>query len=318
MKEFLQMVDNTSPHNVSANADQSMIHLVNKAYEAFLPAQSKLDKINDALDTDLQVTLVDEKKANDQLREIRLSSKQLREKENNLQGDVRETEKQVDRERVNHNEAISFAQKKKDQLEEAKSKSPLKVLGGALIGGLVVAAGPFGIIGVGVAAVAGAGVGGTVAYADIEQADKAVDEAWSAKRRAEERLESKERDLRKVKLDLEGLEKQQRGKSEELKMIERRKEEKEQRKEKLANLSGSVKRFITLVDTTTSRTEMMAKEANGELPDIAAMMVPLKAIVSDICESLTNSCLLSGHVDFSCTEIQKMKDMSLGDIDLWA
>ena len=318
MKEFLQMVDNTSPHNVSANADQSMIHLVNKAYEAFLPAQSKLDKINDALDTDLQVTLVDEKKANDQLREIRLSSKQLREKENNLQGDVRETEKQVDRERVNHNEAISFAQKKKDQLEEAKSKSPLKVLGGALIGGLVVAAGPFGIIGVGVAAVAGAGVGGTVAYADIEQADKAVDEAWSAKRRAEERLEGKQRDLRKVKLDLEGLEKQQTGKSEELKMIERRKEEKKQRKEQLANLSGSVKSFITLVDTTTSRAEMMAKEANGELPDIAAMMVPLKAIVSDICESLTNSCLLSGHVDFSCTEIQKMKDMSLGDIDLWA
>ena len=315
MKEFLQMVDNTSPHNVSANADQSMIHLVNKAYEAFLPAQSKLDKINDALDTDLQVTLVDEKKASDQLKEIRLSSKQLREKGNNLQGDVRETEKLVDRERVNHNEAISFAQKKKDQLEEAKSKSPLKVLGGALIGGLVVAAGPFGIIGVGVAAVAGAGVCGTVAYADIEQADKAVDEAWSAKRRAEERLESKQRDLRKVKLDLEGLEKQQRGKSEELKMIDRRKEEKEQRKEKLANLSGSVKRFITLVDTTTSRTEMMAKEANGELPDIAAMMVPLKAIVSDICESLTNSCLLSGHVDFSCTEIQKMKDMSLGDID---
>ena len=309
------MVDNTSPHNVSANADQSMIHLVNKAYEAFLPVQSKLDKINDALDTDLQVTLVDEKKANDQLKEIRLSSKQLREKGNNLQGDVRETEKLVDRERVNHNEAISFAQKKKDQLEEAKSKSPLKVLGGALIGGLVVAAGPFGIIGVGVAAVAGAGVCGTVAYADIEQADKAVDEAWSAKRRAEERLESKQRDLRKVKLDLEGLEKQQRGKSEELKMIDRRKEEKEQRKEKLANLSGSVKRFITLVDTTTSRTEMMAKEANGELPDIAAMMVPLKAIVSDICESLTNSCLLSGHVDFSCTEIQKMKDMSLGDID---
>ena len=312
------MVDNTSPHNVSANADQSMIHLVNKAYEAFLPAQSKLDKINDALDTDLQVTLVDEIKANEQLTEIMVSSKQLREKENNLQGDVRETEKQVDRERVNHNEAISFAQKKKDQLEEAKSKSPLKVLGGALIGGLVVAAGPFGIIGVGVAAVAGAGVGGTVAYADIEQADKAVDEAWSAKRRAEERLEGKQRDLRKVKLDLEGLEKQQTGKSEELKMIERRKEEKKQRKEQLANLSGSVKRFITLVDTTTSRAEMMAKEANGELPDIAAMMVPLKAIASDICETLTNSCLLSGHVDFSCTDIQKMKNMSSGDIDQWA
>lgn len=101
-------------------------------------------------------------------------------------------------------------------------------------------------------------------------------------------------------------------------MIERRKEEKKQRKEQLANLSGSVKSFVTLVDTTTSRTEMMAKEANGELPDIAAMMVPLKAIASDICETLTNSCLLSGHVDFSCTDIQKMKNMSSGDIDQWA
>lgn len=101
-------------------------------------------------------------------------------------------------------------------------------------------------------------------------------------------------------------------------MIERRIQEIKQRKEQSASLSGSVKRFFTLVDTTTSRTEMMAKEANGELPDIEAMMVPLKAIASDICESLTNSCLLSGHVDFSFTEIQKMKDMSLGDIDQWA
>ena len=165
------------------------------------------------MDTDLQVTLVDEIKANEQLTEIMVSSKQLyiREKVNNPQGDVRETEKQVDRERVNLNEAISFAQKKKDELEEAKNKSPLKVVGGALIGGLV--AGPFGIIGAGVGAVAGAGVCGTVAYADIEQADKAVDEAWSAKRRAEERLESKQRDLRKVKLDLEGLKKQGRKKA---------------------------------------------------------------------------------------------------------
>lgn len=310
------MVDNTL-HKISANADQSMMHLVNEAYEAFLPAQSKLDKINDALDTDLQVTLVDEIKANDQLTEIRLSSKQLREKENNLQGDVRETERQVDRERVNLKEAISFAQKKKDQLEEAKNKSPLQVVGGALIGGLV--AGPFGIIGAGVGTVAGAGVGGTVAYADIEQAYKAVDEAFSAKRRVEERLESKQRDLRKVKLDLEGLEKQQGRISEELKMIERRKEEKKQIKEQLANLTGFVKSFITLVDTTTSRTEMMAKEANGELPDIAAMIVPLKAIASsDICETLTNNSLLSGHVDFSCAEIQKMKNVSSGDIDQWA
>lgn len=55
------MTDNT-PHNVSA-ANQRMMHdLVNKAYEAFVPALSELDKINDAFDKELQVILVDEKK----------------------------------------------------------------------------------------------------------------------------------------------------------------------------------------------------------------------------------------------------------------
>lgn len=302
------MADNT-PHNISAASQRMMHDLVNKAYEAFVPALSELDKINDAFDKELQVTLVDEKKANDQLTEIGVTLKQLREKGNTLQQDVLEAEKQAERERVNLNEAISFAKKKEDQLEEAKKKSALKAVGGTLIG--LVVGGPAG-------AVIGAGVGGTVAYADIEQARKAVDTARDAKRRAEERLEGKQRNLRKVKSDLEGLEKQQREKTEELKMIERRIQEIKQRKEQSASLSGSVKRFFTLVDTTTSRTEMMAKEANGELPDIEAMMVPLKAIASDICESLTNSCLLSGHVDFSFTEIQKMKDMSLGDIEQWA
>ena len=297
------MADNT-PHNISA-ANQRMMHdLVNKAYEAFVPALSELDKINDAFDKELQVTLVDEKKAYDQLTEIGVTLKQLQQKGNTLQQDVLEAEKQAERERVNLNEAISFAKKKEDQLEEAKKKSALKAVGGTLIG--LVVGGPAG-------AVIGAGVGGTVGYADIEQARKAVDTARDAKRRAEERLEGKQRDLRKVKSDLEGLGKQQREKSEELKMIERRIQEIKQRKEQSASLSGSVKSFFTLVDTTTSRTEMMAKEANGELPDIEAMMVPLKAIASDICESLTNSCLLSGHVDFSFTEIQKMNDMSLGD-----
>lgn len=306
MKEFsLQMVDKT-PYDISAATQRMMHDLVNKAYEAFLPAQSELDKINDAFDKDLQVTLVNEKIASDQLTEIRVTLEQLRQKRNTLQQDVLEAENQANRERVNLNEAISFAQKKENQLRETKTKSTLKAVGGILIGAVV--GGPAG-------AVIGAGVGGTVAYVDIEQAKKAVDTAKDAKRSAEERLEGKQRDLRKVKSDLEGLEKQQREKSEELKMLERHKQEIKQRKESLASLSGSVKRFFTLVDTTTSRTEMMAKEANGELPDIAAMMIPLKATAADICEALTNSCLLSGHVDFSFPEIQ---NMSSGHIDQWA
>ena len=299
------MVDKT-PYDISAATQRMMHDLVNKAYEAFLPAQSELDKINDAFDKDLQVTLVNEKKASDQLTEIRVTLEQLREKRNTLQQDVLEAEKQANRERVNLNEAISFAQTKENQLRETETISTLKAVGGILIGAVV--GGPAG-------AVIGAGVGGTVAYVDIEQARKAVDTAKDAKRRAEERLEGKQRDLRKVKSDLEGLENQQREKSEKLKMLERHKQEIKQRMEQLASLSGSVKRFFTLVDTTTSRTEMMAKEANGELPDIAAMMIPLKAIAADICEALTNSCLLSGHVDFSFREIQ---NMSSGDIDQWA
>ena len=215
------MVDNT-PHDINA-ASQRMRHdLVNKAYEASLPAQSELDKINDAFDKDLQVTLVDQIKANDQLTEIRVTLKQLR---------VLEAEKQADREHVSLNEAISFARKKEDQLIEAQTKSTLKAVGGTLTG--LGVGGPAG-------AVIGADVGGTVAYADIEHARKAVDTARDNKRRVEERLQGNERDLRKVKSDLEGLEKQQREISEELKMLERRKQEIKQRKEQLASLSGYI------------------------------------------------------------------------------
>ena len=97
------MADN-APHNISAASQRMMHDLVNKAYEAFVPAQSELDKINDAFDKDLQVTLVDEKKANDQLTEIGVTLKQLREKGNTLQQDVLEAEKQAERESVNLNE----------------------------------------------------------------------------------------------------------------------------------------------------------------------------------------------------------------------
>ena len=305
MKDLVQMV-NTS-HKISAATQRMMYDLVNKVYEAFLPAQSYLHKTNVELDNDLQSTLVDEKTANDQLTELGVTLKQLREKENTPKLDLLELEKRVDRERVDLNEAISFAQTKKVPLEKAKNTSPLKAVGSALIG--LPVGGPAGLA-------IGACVGGTVAYADLE---KAVDAAQDAKRRAEQRLEHNQRELRNVKSDLEELEKLKREKSEQLKMIEKRKQEIKQRKEQLASLIGSVKSFITLVDTTTSRAEMMAKEVNGELPDIAAIMVPLKAIASDICEkTLTNKCLFSGHVEFSFTEIEKMKNMSPGDIDQWA
>ena len=80
-----------------------------------------------------------------------------------------------------------------------------------------------------------------------------------------------------------------------------------------------------LVGTTTSRTKMMAIEANGELPDIEAMIVPLTAIAGDLSEaSLSNSRLLSGNIDMKVIGCKirvitskTMKAILPGDIDQW-
>lgn len=69
------LVVGNTPHDISANATQrikpDLSSLVNKAYKAFLLAQSKLNKINNALDNDLEEILVEEKMPMTRLEKLR-------------------------------------------------------------------------------------------------------------------------------------------------------------------------------------------------------------------------------------------------------
>lgn len=320
LEVFLQTVGNT-PHDISANAAErikpDLSSLVNKAYKAFLLAQSKLNKMNNALDNDLEEILVEEKNANDQIRETQVTLQQLKEKEKNLQGEVLKVEKQVAMERANLKQASAIAEIKENRLNESKKVGVGMVAGYALIGSLFGPVGAF--IGGAIATFPAAGI--------VINATQAVEETSARKKSTEERLETKESHLTNVKTNLKESEKQERKKSEKLETLESRKKEIKQIQKQLACLNEPVKKFTTLMTTTESRTEMMAIEANGELPDIEAMMVPLMAIASDLSETAftIENGLLYGHVDFKGigSKIQKitsktMKMLTSDDIDQWA
>ena len=173
----------------------------------------------------------------------------------------------------------------------------------------------------------GSAVASPPAAENVLNAKRAVEEALARKSRVEGRLEAKKRDLANVKTNLEESEKLERKESEELEKHETSKKEIKETQKQLACLSEQVKRFTTLMDTTESRTGMMAIEANDELPDIEAMMIPLMAIASDLSETTftIDSCLLAGDVDFKgigskikMITSKTMKRLTSDDIDQWA
>ena len=111
--------------------------------------------------------------------------------------------------------------------------------------------------------------------------------------------------------------------------MERLKAKKEQIKksqERLAKLNDSFKSCTTLVDTTASRAKPMADEAHCKLPDIEAMVLPLKAIAGDIAKaSLCHTHVLSGRVDMKgigakikAITSKAEKSVSSSEIDQWA
>lgn len=115
-------------------------------------------------------------------------------------------------------------------------------------------------------------------------------------------------------------------KSKELETIKLRKEEIKDSQRRLGRLNESIKRCAMLVGTTTTRANMMAIEANGELPDIEAMIVPLTAIAGDLSEaSLSNSRLLYGNIDMKAIGCKMrvitsktLEAISPGDMDQWS
>ena len=114
-------------------------------------------------------------------------------------------------------------------------------------------------------------------------------------------------------------------KSKDLEAIKLRKKEIKDTQNRLGRLSESIKNCAMLVGTTTTRANMMAIEANGELPDIKAMIVPLTAMAGDLSEaSLSNSRLLSGNINMEVIGCKikvitskTLKAISPGDTDQW-
>ena len=164
-----------------------------------------------------------------------------------------------------------------------------------------------------------------VHHAAISSAREAVDEASDQVTRTQRRYATKETELRKLKDEQDEQEKVQRSRCEELELLKAKKEQVKKSQESLAKLNYSIKSCTTFVDTTASRAQMMADEAHGKLPDIEAMVLPLKAIAGDIAEaSLCDTRLLSGRVDMKgigakikAITSKAEKSVTCSEVDQW-
>ena len=164
-----------------------------------------------------------------------------------------------------------------------------------------------------------------VHHAAVSSAKEAVDEASDQVTRTQRRYATKETELRKLKDEQDEQEKVQRSRCEELELLKAKKEQVKKSQESLAKLNYSIKSCNTFVDTTASRAKMMADEAHGKLPDIEAMVLPLKAIAGDIAEaSLCDTRLLSGRVDMKgigakikAITSKAEKSVTCSEIDQW-
>ncbi|KAL9981964.1 hypothetical protein ACROYT_G010736 [Oculina patagonica] len=161
---------------------------------------------------------------------------------------------------------------------------------------------------------------------DIENAERAVSEASTQLTRTRDRIDDKKSELSNLANEKEKQRKNHKAKSKELEMVKLRKEEIKYSQARLARLNESIKSCAMLVGTTTTRANMMAIEANDELPDIELMIFPLKAIADDLSDaSLSTSRLLSGNVDMKgigckiqMITSKALKAITQGDMDEWA
>ena len=159
----------------------------------------------------------------------------------------------------------------------------------------------------------------------VSSAEQAVNETSNQVTRTQRRFDAKETELRKLKHEQEDQEKVKRRRFQELELLKAKKEQIKKSQERLAKLNDSIKSCTMFVDTTESRAKMMADEAHGKLPDIEAMVLPLKAIAGDIAEaSLCDTRLLSGRVDMKgigakikAITSKAEKSVTCSEIDQW-
>jgi len=326
LESFVEILNKT-PHDISAAAAKRMmpnlLGLVNDAHKAFQKAESTVQEINDKLDDELLDIVVQEKTTNDHLCKTQEDLAKLEKKGKALENERSDLEQQLSNHEANLRRDKEFLEEKRDQLKgketgrvvNAVSSTASTIFLGVLTGGIGLAV--------------GAAVGGLTAAAiekDIEKYEKAVSEASKQVSNTQSRITDKKSELSNVADEKAKQREKHETKSKELETIKLRKEEIKDSQKRLGRLNESIKSCAMLVGTTTTRANMMAIEAKGELPDIEAMIVPLTAIAGDLSEaSLSNSRLLSGNIDMKVIGCKirvitsrTLKAISPGDMDQWA
>lgn len=319
LESFVQVLEKT-PDDVSAKAAQrimpELLEFVMKSHRAFCLAATAIHQINDKLDNDLQTVVVEEKSTNDSLIQTRQSLVKLEEKEKGLQGECDELEEQLSKLDLNLEREKESLQEKRKLLEEAEGGGMKRVGFGLFLGGIL-----GGLIGVAVVGAMAMAAHRTA----VSIAERVVNETSNQVTRTQRRFDGKETELRKLKHEQEDQEKVKRSRCEELERLKAEKERIKESQGRLAKLNYSIKRCTTFVDTTASRAKMMADEAHGKLPDIEAMVLPLKAIAGDIAEaSLCDTRLLSGRVDMKgigakikAITSKAEKSVTCSEVDQW-
>lgn len=320
LDDFVQILNET-PNDVSAIAAQrimpDLLGLVKKSHEAFCHAESTIHEINGRLDNNLQIIVVEEKNTNDILKQTQESLAKLEDNMKVKQDEYDEVKEQLSKLDSNLRREKESLRQKRKQLEIAERKRNEGVLVGSVLGGIF--GGPAGVF-------TGRYIANAVHKTDVSNAEEAVNEASSQEEKTRRRFAVKQEELSKLVHEQEEQEIVKRWRCQELELLKTRKEDIKKSQKRLATLNESIKSCTTFVDTTTSRAKMMADEATGELPDIEAMVFPLKAIAGDLAEtSLSNSRLLSGRVDIKGigTRIKAITSKALkgnpsNDVDQWA
>lgn len=325
LESFVNILDET-PHDITVAAAKRMMPnllcLVNDAHKAFQNAESTVKEINDRLDNELQDIVIQEKTTNDHLCKTQEDLAKLEERGKALENECSDLERQLSNHEANLRRDKEFLDEKKGKLKDSKTgrvvnaaTTPvLSILGAALAGPI-----EFGVV-----AAAGAITAGALEK-EIEKFEEAVRNASNQVSDTQRRITDKKRELSTLADEKAKQRENHATKSKELETIKVRKEEIKDSQKRLGRLNQSIKSCAMLVGTTTSRAKMMAIEANGELPDIEAMIVPLTAIAGDLSEtSLGNSRLLSGNIDMKVIgcKIRVITSKTLtailpGDIDQW-
>ena len=326
LESFVEILD-TTPHDISVAAAKRMmphlLDLVNDAHKAFQNAESTVQEINDKLDDELQDIVVQEKTTNDHLCKTQEDLAKLEERGKTLENERSDLERQLSNHEADLRRDEEFLEEKKKKLKgseagrvvNAVSSTASSIFLGVLTGGIGLAA--------------GAAVGGITAAViekDIKKFEEAVSEASRQVSNTQRRITDKKSEISNVADEKAKQTENHETKSKELETIKLRKVEIKDSQKRLGRLNESIKSCAMLVGTTTTRANMMAIEANGELPDIEAMIVPLTAIAGDLSEvSLSNSRLLSGNIDMKVIgckirviSSKTLKAISPGDMDQWA